>query len=207
MTTADPSATTSTSTATVTTLYAYDSQNRLCGVLENVQSSVELASPDPCATSVSGTTTENVWTRYTFDGAGNLASMINGKGKTTHYRYDATGRMTAISEPIDNSDPDSSAVEAVTTTWVYNALGQRVSQSQRGHPSQTLITWTYDAAGRMATRVAGGDTTGYVYDDNGNRTSATDSSGIITITYDRLNRPLSVSSSTDPEPPRPTRTT
>lgn len=190
LTAADPSATSGSSAATVITRYALDDQNRLCGVLENA--SVPLASPDPCVSPGSGAATQNAWTRYLYDEMGNMVAMVDARGNTTHYGFDGSGRMINMSEPINNADPNAPAVLAVTTTWTYDELGRRVAQSRRGQPSQTLVSWTYDAAGRLISRTAAGQTTTYLYDDSGNRTTATNSSSTITTTYDRLNRPLTV---------------
>ena len=54
------------------------------------------------------------------------------------------------------------------------------------------VTWTYDAAGRMASRTADNTTTTYTYDANGNRLTASAGGLVITATYDRLNRVLTV---------------
>jgi RHS repeat-associated protein len=183
----DPSATIGTSTATVTTRYAFDTDNRLCRVLENA--TVDLASlADPCTTPVSGTTTQNVSTRYTYDGLGNMSSMIDARlptGSTTLYGYDEAGRMISLTDPVGK-----------TTSWAYDDLGRRTSRSERG-TSTTLVSWTYDAAGRMKTRQAGGATTSYEYDLSGNRELATSPGSSISTTFDRLNRPVSASVSGD----------
>lgn len=180
VTTADPSATSDTSTATVTTRYAFDDQNRLCGVLENA--TVPLSSPDPCTNPGNGSPTANVWTTYGYDALGNMVSMTDANGHTTTYGYDASGRQVTITDADGN-----------TTTYGYNDLGQRVSQSRRGTGTQpTLVSWSYDAAGRLDSRSAGGATTSYTYDDNGNQLSASNSTSTISTTYDRLNRPLDV---------------
>jgi RHS repeat-associated protein len=86
-----------------------------------------------------------------------------------------------------------------TTTWTFDALGRRTAQSARGTGSQpTLIAWAYETAGRVASRTADSVATTYTYDDNSNRLTAQTGSGpTITATYDRLNRPLSVSVSND----------
>jgi YD repeat-containing protein len=182
VTAADPSATSD--TGTVVTRYAYDVENRLCRALENA--TVDLATlANPCTTSVSGTTSQNVSTRYTYDALGNFASMIDARGKTTIYGYDAAGRMITLTDGTDQA-----------TTYAYDALGRRTSQSQRGS-ANTLVSWSYDGAGRILTRVAGGQTTSYTYDDNGNRLTATNGAGTITSIYDRLNRALTVSVSDD----------
>jgi YD repeat-containing protein len=56
---------------------------------------------------------------------------------------------------------------------------------------------TYDDAGRVSERTTNDGTTTYTYDANGNLLSAEDATGTISATYDRLDRPLTVSSSAD----------
>jgi RHS repeat-associated protein len=138
---------------------------------------------DRCSTAIGGTTTTNVSTRYTYDGAGNLATMVDANGNTTTYGYDASGRQTAVTDALGR-----------TVTTGYDALGRRTSQTDR---VGTLVTWTYDAASRVATRTAGGVTTTSTYDDNGNRLTATASGVTITTQYDRLARPVNVTVSND----------
>jgi YD repeat-containing protein len=180
----DPSAS---GTQTVTTRYAFDADNRLCRVLENATVDLQTLA-DPCSTAVSGTASQNVSTRYTYDGAGNLVSMIDGRGKTTTYGYDAAGRMTSLTD-----------ANGKTVTYGYDALGRRIRQSNRVDPPlSNSVTWTHDGAGRLLTRTAAGAATvTYTYDDNGNQLSASDGTRTITTTYDRPNRPLSVSVSND----------
>jgi RHS repeat-associated protein len=170
-------------TATVTTYYAYDSANRLCRVLE--AASTGLAGlADPCSTAVGGTTTSNVSSRYTYDAAGNLASMIDGAGHTTAYAYDEAGHMTGLNDALSN-----------TLSWSYDALGRRTGQTNR---STGTVTWTYDAVGRMLTRAGTSvATVTYTYDLNGNQLTAGDGIATIATTYDRLNRPSQVTVSGD----------
>ena len=147
LTVPDPSATSGTSTATVTTQYAFDAADRLCRVVENATGSTNLQTlTNPCsdATQTAGTATTNVSTRYTYDPAGNLASMIDGRGNTMSYGYDAAGRMTSL---ID--------ARGETLVWVYDALGNRIRQENRADPIGTYsVQWTYDGAGRIVGRIA-----------------------------------------------------
>lgn len=64
---------------------------------------------------VSGTTTTNVSTRYTYDAAGNLASMIDAAGHTTAYGSDAAGRL------LTTTDADGGVL-----VYGYDELGQRI---------------------------------------------------------------------------------
>jgi len=126
--------------------------------------------------------TANVSTRYIYDGIGNLATVIDATGATTSYGYDAQGRMTSLTDPLGE-----------TLRWVHDSRGNRIRQENRADPPLTAsVQWTYDAAGRILTRVADGTTTSYTYDANGNRLTATVGSLVITTSYDRLDRPLTV---------------
>jgi RHS repeat-associated protein len=185
-----PSGTSGTDATLTTTRLAYDTANRLCRVVQNSTQNDATwgALAHPCVDAISGTTTTNVSARYTFDGTGNVASMIDGNGNTTSYGFDAAGRMTSTTD-----------ADGKTLVIAYNNLGQRIRQENRSDPPMTAsVTWTYDGAGRILTRTANSVTTTYAYDANGNRTcSGTGSTCAtagdrITATYDRLNRPLTI---------------
>ncbi|MGH2966308.1 MAG: RHS repeat-associated core domain-containing protein [Solirubrobacterales bacterium] len=188
----DPAATSSAATATVTTQSAYDADGRLCRVVDHTTGGTDLqALADPCtsATQGTGTATDNVATRYTYDGAGHLTSMIDGRGMTTSYSYDENGQMTGLIDP-----------DGHTLVWTYDALGQRLTQVNRTTPASPFtatIVWTYDGAGRVLSRGTDGQVVTYTYDDAGNRLTASGPSGTITTTYDRLGRPLSVADGSD----------
>jgi hypothetical protein len=69
-------------------------------------------------------------------------------------------------------------------------------------PETPTITWTFDAAGRSISRAYLDDagnprTTSYAYDLAGDLLSAIDGTSAITVTSDRLGRPLSVSETGD----------
>jgi YD repeat-containing protein len=55
------------------------------------------------------------------------------------------------------------------------------------------IYYTYDIHGRLTNQTCGTSAISYVYDNNGNRLSITDSTGVTTRTYDELNRVLTKS--------------
>ena len=182
------------SLATTTTRSAYDAAGRLCRVLENA--TVDLAAlADPCTdpTVPAGTTTTNVSTRYTYDPAGRLASMVDGRGNTTAYGYDDAGRMSGLTDAMDE-----------TLAWAYDDVADTKTQTNRTDttPATPTITWAHDKAGRVVARtyldVAGATrTTTYTYDAAGALASATDGTSVVTITNDRLGRPTTVTVSGD----------
>ena len=112
--------------ATVTTRYAFDADNRLCRVVaSSTQTDAQWdALADRCSTAIGGTTTTNVSTRYTYDGAGNLATMIDANGNTTTYGYDASGRQTSVTDALGR-----------TVTTGYDALGRRRVRPTGSAPS------------------------------------------------------------------------
>jgi len=84
---------------------------------------------------------------------------------TKSYTYDPAGRLT------------SATVGGTTTTWAYDANGNRTQEN--GQPIATydtqdrLLTWkgnsyTYNAAGDLASKTTPSGTTGYTYDAQGN---------------------------------------
>ncbi len=178
-------ATTGTSVSMATTQFAYDDLDRLCRVVENATGSTNLqALADPCAspTQTGSTSSTNVSTRYTYDVAGSLLSMIDGNGNTTLYGYDRVGRMTSLTDPV-----------GATLGWVFDAAGNRIRQVNRSEPLVVYsVQWGYDNAGRMTSRAADSVTSSYSFDANGNQLTASFGALTVTATYDRLNRPLTV---------------
>ena len=63
-------------------------------------------SPTAAAPRSAARTTTNVSTRYTYDGAGNLATMIDANGNTTTYGYDASGRQTSVTDALGRTRDD-----------------------------------------------------------------------------------------------------
>jgi YD repeat-containing protein len=115
--------------------------------------------------------------------------MIDGRGTTTTYGYDARGNLTSLTDGLSN-----------TVLYDYDELGRKTSQTNRsdGTPLTPSITWLYDGAGRLIERTSAETATvTYTYDANGNLTLADDGSISISATYDRLNRPTFVDDGTN----------
>jgi RHS repeat-associated protein len=203
------------STARVTTDYAYGADGRTCRVIENATSAVDPTTLT-CTSSVTSTTTTDVSTTYTYDKAGHLASSTQAADSasgsktgtaTTSYLYDGAGHL--ISQ-IDGAN-------SRTTTWTYDTLGRKATETDSDTSGGSTVAWLYDAAGRMCRRVAAAtgnhlpDVSGltgpctakingaaidtrYAYDSAGNATSATDAKTgqVVSATYDAVHRPTAV---------------
>ena len=113
-------------------------------------------------------------TSYTYDGQGRVASMI--QSSTSSYGFDASSNLSHLpsgaTTSYDNAgELTSSALSGTTTSYTYNAVGQRLSAKQ-GSTTTSSATWngadaltTYtDSAAAMS---------GATYDGNGLRAAAT----------------------------------
>lgn len=124
-------------------------------------------------------------------------------GATWRYRYTAAGDLAEQVEP-----------EGLTTTYTYDAIGRRVTETRLVDDTPVITGFTYDGLGRLTSRtepavrnpVTGVTHTAkvsYEYDADGNRTSETvtdltggDEPRTTTYTYDAFGRLITV---TDPE--------
>ncbi|MHB8891446.1 MAG: hypothetical protein ACYC65_05310 [Candidatus Limnocylindrales bacterium] len=150
---------------------------------------------DRCTRVIAGTATTNVSTKYTYDAAGNLASMIDGNGHATAYGHDVQGRMTSLADA-------SGGVLA----WAYDDAAHTKTQTNRTDttPATLTITSTYDKAGRVTSRAYLDDagparTTTYTfaYTSTGSVATAVDGGSTVTTAMDRLGRPTTVTVASD----------
>jgi len=132
-----------------------------------------------CLVSAANPVFEIVYGHY----ANGLVSDVTRAGATTHYAYDAAGRLTQVTDPL-----------GATSAMAYDVAGNLTSTTDA---LGRTASFTYDAAGRMLTATdPAGETVSYLYDRDGNRTSATDAFGHTThFTYDELDKLAGV---TDP---------
>jgi RHS repeat-associated protein len=146
-------------------------------------------------------------TSYTYDPAGNITAETDTRNgsetETQCFAYDTLDRLTEAWTATDNCAADPSANNGATvgdgipgsaywTTWAYNPLGDRTSQTQHATTSggtDTVTSYTYtdpshpDAV--TATSTTGGTTSSasYGYDADGNMTTGTLAGGSETLTW------------------------
>jgi len=172
-----------------TTEYVYDALNRKTQEIQR--------DPDGDGVLTRPTTT------WVYDAAGNVASMTDPRGKTTRYNYDLRGRHTCTTDALGNylGDPTHSqfawydaagnvlvATDALgrATGYEYDARNRKVREilpdpkpyGDEPQQSNPQTTWTYDAAGNLASVTdALGYTTWYQYDGWNRGTHVTDALG------------------------------
>ncbi|CAN5529625.1 hypothetical protein BH20ACT17_BH20ACT17_15130 [soil metagenome] len=123
---------------------------------------------------------QSITLNYVTGAPGKLASIVNERGKTTSYGYDAAGNLSTITPPLPLGQ----------TVFTYAASISRVASVNDGK-GQTR-TLGYDNLDRVTSiDYAGGSTLSFVYDRDGNLTAQNDSiSGRnSSFTYDQLSRP------------------
>ncbi len=115
---------------------------------------------------------------YTYDAKGRVTSMTPGSNSTLNYAFDASSSPTTLPSGADASsgyDKDeelvSSTLAGTTTTYSYDADGQRLSEHQG---TSTLASGAWNGAGELtAYSDAAGSMTGLTYDGDAIRTAST----------------------------------
>jgi RHS repeat-associated protein len=113
---------------------------------------------------------------YTYDAQGRVTSMTPGTGSTNNYGFDASSNQTTLPNGATGTydhagELNSSASSGTTTSYTYNADGQRQAASQG---SATIASATWNGAGQItAYDNSAADMTAATYDGNGWRVSST----------------------------------
>ncbi len=122
---------------------------------------------DPRGTATE-TPTDDFTTTYNYDPAGNNTEVINQRGLTTSYTYDARNHLLTEKTPRGQT---SGAV----TTHTYDALGRDISVTDATQPTGKTTSYTYDPYGNLDTRTDGrGNTTTYTHTDRGELETVSD---------------------------------
>ncbi len=177
---------------TLTTNYGYDAAGRqTTKTLPSGNGHVETRTYDPSGrlTTVENkksTTTLSKFTR-TLDPVGNPTLIATLRGTTTTneaFLYDAADRLTKWCQAA------SCTGAAKNVTYTYDPVGNRLTQVRAQTPPNGTTTYTYNASDQLTQTVAGGTTTNYTYDADGNQTAA----GARSYTWDLENRMRSTTS-------------
>ena len=114
--------------------------------------------------------------KFTYDGAGNVLTRIDGVGNVSSYTYDALNRV------VTATDPDGGTVR-----FAYDAMGNILSVTD---PGGKITSFEYDPMDRVVKRTdTQGNAETYAYDENGNLIGRTDRNGNrIRYSYDVLDR-------------------
>ena len=125
---------------------------------------------------------------------GDLKRQSGALAYPVSYAYDVQGRMTNMTT-WQNA---ALGTGAASTSWSYDSA--RGWLTSKHYADNSSVSYTYTAGGRLRTRVGGrGVTTTYNTNVFGDVVSVSysDTTPAVTITYDRLGRKLSMSSSTE----------
>ncbi len=103
------------------------------------------------------TNQDNQWTHFGRDGAGRLTALTN-VAQTNSFGYNCFDELTSLTDGLNH-----------ITTWGYNQYGWLTGKTN--NLLAAVVTYAYDADGRVTNRAMAGTTTGYTYDPVGNLTS------------------------------------
>lgn len=120
-------------------------------------------------------------TVYTYDAYGNRMSVCDPRGNVTRYIYDSNDHLVAMTDPLGNS-----------TYYEYNNCNQLIG---RTNPKNQKEQYRYDAAGRLVGYTDAKENWMYLYYDAvGNLKTLCDrkNNERFKITYDSMNRPVSI---------------
>lgn len=160
--------------------YTYDANDHLTSVTDPRNLTTSYAW-DGLDNPLSVTSPDTGTTNKIYDAAGNLISATDARGKTTTYSYDALNRLTqekfADGQTITRQyDQGANGLGHLTTlldptgsfTWTYNQQGRPLTRQQTTNGIKLTTSYSYDAAGRLATLTyPSGKTLAYSYDAAG----------------------------------------
>ncbi|MBQ3351048.1 MAG: right-handed parallel beta-helix repeat-containing protein [Thermoguttaceae bacterium] len=169
--------------------YAYDDAGRQTSITDGGSYHIKYAynALGQLAQVIDGANGNAVLTAYEYDAKGYLVKETNGAGTYTQYAYDSLGYLTS------KTTKNASGETLSSFDYTYDALGLISTLT-------TLDgTWTYgyDPVGQVTSEVFVGlnasdnYSASYVYDVNGNRTSAVINGVEHSYTYNAMNQLLS----------------
>ncbi|GAA2997286.1 hypothetical protein GCM10010483_47580 [Actinokineospora diospyrosa] len=146
---------------------------------------------------------------FTYTSAGRLLSAADPRtGATATYGYDDAGRSTSVGYGSGNGSrayawddlnrlvsdkvKNPAGTDTATITYGYDVADRLTSKATTGTAGAASNTYGYDLAGRLTTWTNGATTTGYTWDNAGNRLTA----GAVSYTYNQRNRLVTAGSTT-----------
>jgi RHS repeat-associated protein len=194
------------------TRYSYDLLDRLTDVVNADQAKLHYvydAAGQRTQFTLTAPDGQNQTIDYTYDVAGNLATVATGN-QTFTYKYDAANLKVERDDPngvVTKYTHDSSGrltgyiTQKGTTvltqgTYALDAAGQRTALALQMPDGATRnIGWTYDGAGRLSgeTRSLPAHASSWLLDPTGNRTSQTLDGATSTYAYDVTDRLKTIS--------------
>ncbi|HEX3578136.1 MAG TPA: DUF6531 domain-containing protein, partial [Thermoanaerobaculia bacterium] len=173
----------------IATAYAYDIHGNLTSVTDpngNVTSYVY----DDFGRMLSQTSPVTGVTSYAYDAAGNLSTTTDANNATTTRTYDALNRVLSSVSAKTGLNTESVTYSYDESGSSPNGIGRLTTMND---PANTA-SYSYERRG-LLTLVADSDlTTGFAYDQDGNRTSLRYPSGrVVQYTFDFAGRPLTAS--------------
>jgi RHS repeat-associated protein len=159
--------------ASQATQYEYNARSETTAVVDALGQRYEFAYDK--LGRVTQTTRAGASMTFAYDAAGNRTERRDYNGALTTYAYDALNRLTGVSYP-----------DTTSATYGYDKLS-RLTSATNQHGTVTL---SYNSAGQLSgTTDVWGQTLGYQYDANDNRTELRLGGTVkATYQYDALNR-------------------
>jgi RHS repeat-associated protein len=162
-------------------------------------------------TETTGTFAEKLFTGYTYDPAGNILSAA-GKTNTVAdqeecYRYDYLRRLTEAWTQVSGActTPQKTGVQPYWRTWTFDAIGNRLTQTEKNVNGTTATSWGYTVGSAGAVKphqvktvtATSQPTRNFTYDAAGNMLTRTSESGAAqNLTWDKEGHLASITEAT-----------
>ena len=134
-------------------------------------------------------------TTFTYDSRGNLLTKtqtVSGVARTWVNTYDSVGRLTTATDPqtgktsysYDTSGALTKITNALNHSWTVTSNDPHGRPLSLTTPSGEIITYLYDAAGRLTRQTINNNATTFIYNKHGKLASVTrPDASVITFTY------------------------
>ncbi len=172
-----------------TTSYEYDLNNNLTAQIDAESKRVEYTYDvlNRRDSHIQIKSTGNLTSTFEYDANGNRTALVDAKAQRFVYTFDVLNRLVTRTYPV--STGPFLNIQTITNTYDPNNNLLTVTETKGG--TQNIVdnsVYTYDLLDRQLTSTQRGHTVTYGYDDNGNRTSVSTTTGSTTYTFDNRNR-------------------